>query len=432
MNIIILSFIRNLNASEEKQHSGGAISKENNNGNTYYVRNYLDRKVLEPVDTKETDSINLIKDLQRLELESSEDELGTDDDEETLGATGGVESLTEEFAYTKRDPICGKLKVVKKLNEFQAFCEQESNISSEEIIFPPYDTAIYEENIMENVEEAKKLLEKDDKQFMEKKFKKIAFLGSGTYGNVFLFKTRDKGVSVAIKHTTFENPLFIGTKEHEVTEKLSKMSHKNIIQFYDQIIVNESMLIFMELCPGESLHHFISNKKNEMSDFSKREIIGQAFEGISFLHDNEIVHGDISTGNILVNKKGKVKIIDFGFSRLLKLGTYIRGAPQLCWFTSPEILHGIYSHSSDIWAMAICMYAVYEREYPFNTTVIEENVLKRKRFICIYTENTPIIARNLIDKMLHPKLSQRLGPNKGDIYLLRQDPYFSATSFATG
>ncbi|CAF4433970.1 unnamed protein product, partial [Adineta steineri] len=53
------------------------------------------------------------------------------------------------------------------------------------------------------------------------------------------------------------------------------------------------------------------------SEASIKNYTRQLLEGVQYLHENQIVHRDIKSANILVNSKGEIKIADFGTSKRL-------------------------------------------------------------------------------------------------------------------
>lgn len=70
--------------------------------------------------------------------------------------------------------------------------------------------------------------------------------------------------------------------------------------------------ILMEYVHGRSLDKFIAEKP---SPSERRRIADELMEALIFLHDRQIVHGDLKTSNILINDSGNhVRLIDFGFS----------------------------------------------------------------------------------------------------------------------
>ena len=83
-----------------------------------------------------------------------------------------------------------------------------------------------------------------------------------------------------------------------------------------------------------------------------------AVQGLDYLHANHVVHGDIKPDNLLLAADGRVKISDFGSSRIL-LGTGMLsktvGTPA---FLAPEVCAGLPYHgrAADVWALGICLY----------------------------------------------------------------------------
>ena len=81
-------------------------------------------------------------------------------------------------------------------------------------------------------------------------------------------------------------------------------------------------------------------------------------QGLDYLHANHVVHGDIKPDNLLLAADGRVKISDFGSSRILQ-GTGMMnktvGTPA---FLAPEVCAGLPYHgrAADVWALGICLY----------------------------------------------------------------------------
>ncbi|KIJ47194.1 hypothetical protein M422DRAFT_89317, partial [Sphaerobolus stellatus SS14] len=107
----------------------------------------------------------------------------------------------------------------------------------------------------------------------------------------------------------------------------------------------------------------------------------QIANGIEYLHSNNIVHGDIHAGNILVSEDGKPYIPDFGLWRLLKesglgLTTSSNTAGSLRWM-APELLRGDLTKvnkESDVWAFGMTILEVMSGEHPFSEIKIDAAV----------------------------------------------------------
>lgn len=81
-------------------------------------------------------------------------------------------------------------------------------------------------------------------------------------------------------------------------------------------------------------------------------------QGLDYLHEKSIVHGDLKPDNMLLASDGRVKISDFGSARLVDHGhrtVRTMGTPA---FLAPEMCEGAPYHGevADIWALGICLY----------------------------------------------------------------------------
>ncbi len=86
-------------------------------------------------------------------------------------------------------------------------------------------------------------------------------------------------------------------------------------------------------------------------------IVKQILEGVSFLHERNVVHRDVKSANILMNNAGEIKLADFGLARLMerKDKNYTNKVVTL-WYRSPELLLGStnYTPAVDIWSVGCC------------------------------------------------------------------------------
>jgi len=85
--------------------------------------------------------------------------------------------------------------------------------------------------------------------------------------------------------------------------------------------------------------------------------IYQIFKALNFLHSKHIVHGDIKFDNIMIDKNGNIKLIDFGFSQHIFNNQIRREIIQSYWYRAPEVvlLDPYYDERVDIWSVGVIM-----------------------------------------------------------------------------
>lgn len=132
----------------------------------------------------------------------------------------------------------------------------------------------------------------------------------------------------------------------------------------------------------EDLLNYIS-KRAKIPENIAKVIFKQLIEGLKYLHSNCIIHRDIKLDNILIGLDGKVKICDFGVSRIIKPNDIMHehcGTPA---YIAPEIFtsNGYKGFYSDIWSAGITLYYMLSGNQPFkgtNLSKLHSNILNQK------------------------------------------------------
>lgn len=98
---------------------------------------------------------------------------------------------------------------------------------------------------------------------------------------------------------------------------LARLNHPGIAQLYDGGITGEGFpYIIMEYIDGIPITEYC--KKNQCDIEQKITLFEQVLEAVRNAHENLTIHRDLKPDNILINRSGKVKILDFGISKLLE------------------------------------------------------------------------------------------------------------------
>jgi protein-serine/threonine kinase len=257
----------------------------------------------------------------------------------------------------------------------------------------------------------------------------IKYLGSGAFGEVKLYKCKDKvdGCSCnqvfVVKHIKCNK----FKKTDSVFKKLRKkllneytigtlLHHPCIRETLDVDLENNS--IIFEYCPGTDFLNLLQsdslNKKDGIMYFK------QLIEGISYMHNIGIAHMDLKLENVLVDCITKnIKIIDFGEARVfhdsLHISTIItdKGLHGSLPYIAPEEFEEkeYNPEKVDVWSCGIILYEIIYKEFPWCKANMTDDRYKRYLYnrnndnSKIYLPHYP--TRNLLLLMLNPESESR-------------------------
>jgi len=133
------------------------------------------------------------------------------------------------------------------------------------------------------------------------------FSASGTVTQAIV---RDTGETVAIKKMEIA---LQPKKELIITEieVMRGLKHPNIVNFIESYHVGCELWVVMEYLDGGSLTEVVTETMLEESQIAG--ICERCLNALEFLHQQEIIHRDIKSDNVLLGMNGEVKLIDFGF-----------------------------------------------------------------------------------------------------------------------
>jgi myosin-1 len=156
----------------------------------------------------------------------------------------------------------------------------------------------------------------------------------------------------------------------------SKLHHPNIVEFYRAFSFENNTYVVLELCHNGSLADALKQRKFFTMPEIRRFLI-QLCGAVKYLHHRNIVHRDLKTGNVLLDKGMNIKIADFGLAAVLVSAkdvgirrTTMCGTPN---YLAPEILekHG-HNDKADLWSIGIIVYTLAVGKAPFHSSSKEE------------------------------------------------------------
>ena len=203
------------------------------------------------------------------------------------------------------------------------------------------------------------------------RFQIIEELGKGGMGKVYKAHDTEIKEKVALKLLKKEI-----ASDHKTIERFRneirlarKISHKNVGRMFDINRADEKYFITMEYVEGQDLKGLIRQSKHLAVDTSIR-IAQQICEGLSEAHRLGVVHRDLKPGNIMIDKEGNARIMDFGIARAIKeKGEELTGEGVMIGtpvYMSPEQAEakGV-DERSDIYSLGVILYEMLTGRYPY-------------------------------------------------------------------
>jgi serine/threonine protein kinase/Tfp pilus assembly protein PilF len=210
----------------------------------------------------------------------------------------------------------------------------------------------------------------------------IEELGKGGMGKVYRVEDKKIKGEIALKLIKPEIAAEKQTIERFSNElKLTRMiSHRNVCRMFDLGEDKGTYFITMEYVPGEDLKSFI-RRARRLDVGTAISIAKQICEGLAEAHRLGVVHRDLKPGNIMIDKEGNARIMDFGIARSLHTkgltaDGVIIGTPE---YMSPEQVEGEEADQcSDIYALGVILYEMVTGRVPFEGTTPFSVALKHK------------------------------------------------------
>ena len=214
------------------------------------------------------------------------------------------------------------------------------------------------------------------------RYQVIEELGRGGMGRVYRVLDKKLGEEVALKLIKPEVASDEKTIQRFRNELRSarKIGHPNVTRMFDLGEDQGTHYITMEYVRGEDLKSFI-RRSGRLTIDKAVTIAGQVCEGLAEAHRQGIVHRDLKPQNVMIDRDGNARIMDFGIARSLTgkgitgAGTFI-GTPE---YMSPEQVEGRDTDQrSDIYSLGIVLYEMLTGRRPFEGDTALDVAVKQK------------------------------------------------------
>lgn len=230
-----------------------------------------------------------------------------------------------------------------------------------------------------------------------KEYSILEKLGQGSYGAVYLVKKRERTTSknkftsntscnTPSNQSTLNNndsnnqyvlkqiPLYNmdKTEIEEVKQEakiLALLNCKYIVKYIDSFIESKTLNIIMEYCNGGDLSKYLKLRKTKpLKESEIWNIFIRIALGLFYLHSKKIIHRDLKSLNVFLNKDSTVKLGDLGVAKELS-NTFANTFVGTPYYLSPEICEEKpYNEKSDMWSLGCLLYEMITFKHPFNAS----------------------------------------------------------------
>ena len=204
------------------------------------------------------------------------------------------------------------------------------------------------------------------------RYRPISQAGSGGYATVIAAWDTRIQRRVAIKMMQLE-PDDSGPQDKDVARAgleeartAAMLQDANIVGVYDFEVHNGTAYLIMEYIDGITLTQLMRN----WGDYMNVDIVAAVFQGVAHAlevaHDNQVLHLDIKPDNVLIDRKGQVKVTDFGLSRLSDAAGFAHaGGGTIGYMPLEQMRLESLDARCDEWALASITYQMLTGENPF-------------------------------------------------------------------
>jgi len=161
-----------------------------------------------------------------------------------------------------------------------------------------------------------------------------------------------------------------------------RVQHENVLPILGVQMTGSKLSIVSEWLGHGDMHAYLNNNKNVTID--RVDLLLGVTRGLDYLHSIDVVHGDLKSPNILIDKSGRPRLTDFGFSSITRnvnsvnvstpggRGTLRWCAPELLVLSTKEedqrkVLSVRPTRKSDSYSFAMVVIEIFTGEHPFDS-----------------------------------------------------------------
>ncbi|CAH2259125.1 jg9980 [Pararge aegeria aegeria] len=359
-----------------------------------------------------------------------------------------------EVVVTKREEDAGERRVgsLGRGNYFgeQALLHEDRRLATVTAMPPGVECLTLERGpfteLLGNLEELKNVRHSDPRPSQQKKvsvvksefefvelkdLEIVGTMGVGGFGRVELVHyKREPSLTFALKCLKKVDMVQQQQQEHAFNEKLIMMACKSrfICRLYRTFKDNKYIYFLMEPVLGGDVWTILQ-KQRFFPENIARFMSACVVEAFQYLHSKDIIYRDLKPENLMLDKQGYIKLVDFGFAKRLSANSKtwtFAGTPE---YVAPEIvLNKGHDRAVDCWALGVFIHELLVGKPPFRAAGGDHmktyTLILRGIDAVSFHPRVPKSAQMLIRKLCRAVPAERLGYLKNGIVDIKNHKWF--------
>ncbi|KAK3139388.1 hypothetical protein QOZ80_5AG0382470 [Eleusine coracana subsp. coracana] len=192
-------------------------------------------------------------------------------------------------------------------------------------------------------------------------------VASGSCGDLFHGTYLGEDVAVKVLRAEHLNKNVLNEFTQEVYI-LREVQHTNVVRFIGACTKPPQFCIITEYMSGGSLYDFVHKQHNILELTTLLKFAVDVCRGMCYLHERGIIHRDLKTANLLMDKDHVVKVADFGVARFQDQGGIMTAETGTYRWMAPEVInHQPYDNKADVFSFAIVLWELITSKIPYDT-----------------------------------------------------------------
>uniref|UniRef100_A0A803NJ03 non-specific serine/threonine protein kinase n=2 Tax=Cannabis sativa TaxID=3483 RepID=A0A803NJ03_CANSA len=192
-------------------------------------------------------------------------------------------------------------------------------------------------------------------------------IASGSCGDLYRGVYFGEDVAVKILRSEHLNC----AQEDEFAQEvaiLREVHHRNVVRFIGACTKFPNLCIVTEFMPGGSLYDYLHKNRNVVKLPQLLKFAIDVCRGMEYLHQNDIIHRDLKTANLLMDTDNVVKVADFGVARFQSQGGVMTAETGTYRWMAPEVInHQPYDQKADVFSFSIVLWELVTAKIPYES-----------------------------------------------------------------